>query len=195
MVSARDNTSRPAPPQVYNWRVYALAISAAMGSAMFGYDSAFIGGTMSLPSFQDRFGLSTASGDTLAALKANIVSTFQAGCFFGVILVYMATERFGRRWPLIICGFIFNVGAIMQVASSGTLGLIYAGRALTGVQRPTLDDQHEDTDDKLCRTCSWCFVYDHPNLHFRGFPSRHSWQADRHFRNLPTNCPNLRLLG
>jgi MFS family permease len=133
MVSSRDNTSHPAPPQVYNWRVYALAISAAMGSAMFGYDSAFIGGTMSLPSFKDRFGLSAASGEDLAALRANIVSTFQAGCFFGVIFVYMATERLGRRWPLIVCGVIFNIGAALQVASHGIIGLIYAGRALTGM--------------------------------------------------------------
>lgn len=133
MGAQHDHTSRPAPPQVYNWRVYALAISAAMGSAMFGYDSAFIGGTMSLPSFQERFGLASASGDALASLKANIVSTFQAGCFFGVIFVYMATERFGRRWPLVTCGFIFNIGAVLQVASNGTIGLIYAGRALTGM--------------------------------------------------------------
>ncbi|KAL2211561.1 MFS quinate transporter QutD [Sarocladium strictum] len=132
-MAIKDNTSHQAPPQVYNWRVYALAISAAMGSAMFGYDSAFIGGTMSLPSFQSRFGLAEASGDTLAALRANIVSTFQAGCFFGVIFVYMATEKVGRRWPLIVCGLIFNIGAVLQVASNGLLGLIYAGRALTGL--------------------------------------------------------------
>jgi MFS family permease len=132
MLGNKDQSSRPAPPQVYNWRIYALAISAAMGSAMFGYDSAFIGGTMSLPSFQERFGLADKSGDALASLKANIVSTFQAGCFFGVIFCYLVTERVGRRWPLIACGALFNVGAIMQVASEGLLGLIYAGRALTG---------------------------------------------------------------
>lgn len=132
MAPNNEMTSRVAPKEVYNWTMYSLAISAAMGSAMFGYDSAFIGGTMSLPSFQERFGLATASGDALANLKANIVSTFQAGCFFGVIFVYMATEKFGRRWPLIVCGFIFNLGAIMQVASSGKVGLIYAGRAFTG---------------------------------------------------------------
>ena len=138
MLSAKDNSSHPAPAAVYNWRIYSLAISAAMGSAMFGYDSAFIGGTMSLPSFQDRFGLADETGDALAALKANIVSTFQAGCFFGVILVYLITERFGRRWPLIACGLIFNVGAVLQVASGGSIGLIYAGRALTGKSLPFL---------------------------------------------------------
>lgn len=133
MFSAKDNSSHPAPAAVYNWCIYSLAISAAMGSAMFGYDSAFIGGTMSLPSFQDCFGLTDQTGDALAALKANIVSTFQAGCFFGVILVYLIIERFGRRWPLIACGLIFNVGVVLQVASGGTISLIYAGRALTSM--------------------------------------------------------------
>ncbi|XP_014550165.1 hypothetical protein COCVIDRAFT_43213 [Bipolaris victoriae FI3] len=108
-------------------------MSAAMGSAMFGYDSAFIGGTMSLPSFKNRFHLSSTNQAELAALKANIVSTFQAGCFFGVILCYFVTERIGRRWPLMICGAIFNVGAVLQLVSAGKVGLIYGGRALTGL--------------------------------------------------------------
>ncbi|PVI05541.1 general substrate transporter, partial [Periconia macrospinosa] len=129
----KDESSNPAPQEVYNWRIYWLAISAAMGSAMFGYDSAFIGGTMSLPSFKDRFHLSSASGSQLASLKANIVSTFQAGCFFGVLFCYFATERFGRRWPLMSCGVIFNIGAILQLVSAGKVGLIYGGRALTGL--------------------------------------------------------------
>ena len=49
---------------------------------MFGYDSAFIGGSITLPSFKKEFGLDGSTGDALAALQANIVSTFQGGCFF-----------------------------------------------------------------------------------------------------------------
>ena len=41
----KDESANPAPDSVYNWRVYALACSAAWDSSMFGYDSAFIGGT------------------------------------------------------------------------------------------------------------------------------------------------------
>lgn len=132
-----DMSTYSAPAAVYNWRIYALAASAAMGSAMFGYDSAFIGGAMSLPSFASRFKLANAGGTELAALKANIVSTFQAGCFFGVILCYLATDRIGRRWPLIVCGVVFDLGAILQLVSPGLVGLIYAGRALTGRLKET----------------------------------------------------------
>lgn len=132
LFSRNDQSAVPAPDAVYNWRIYGLAVSAAMGSAMFGYDSAFIGGTITLPSFQSRFGLASSSGNALAALKANIVSTFQAGCFFGAIFCYFFSERFGRRLPLIFCGAVFNLGGIIQVASPGSLGMFYAGRALTG---------------------------------------------------------------
>ncbi|KAI8213941.1 putative quinate permease [Colletotrichum sp. SAR 10_76] len=129
----KDDSANPAPAEVYNWRIYGLAASAAMGSAMFGYDSAFIGGTMSLPSFQSRFGLDSSTGTDLAALKANIVSTFQGGCFFGVLLCYYLVERLGRRWVLIGCGALFDLGAILQLVASGNLALIYAGRVLTGL--------------------------------------------------------------
>lgn len=128
----QDNSTLPAPDAVYNWRVYALAISASMGSAMFGYDSAFIGGTLTLPSFEKRFGLANDSEEGVAALSANIVSTFQAGCFFGAIFVSYFTEKFGRKLLLLVCGALFDVGAILQLASSGSVGLIYGGRVLTG---------------------------------------------------------------
>ena len=134
---SRDASANQAPRQVYNWRIYALACSASMGSAMFGYDSAFIGGALTLPSFQKRFGLESAHGTNLADLEANIVSTFQAGAFFGAILVYPVTENFGRRLTLLLCGLLFNSGAIAQVASSGHIGAIYAGRILTGTPSTT----------------------------------------------------------
>lgn len=97
---------------------------------MFGYDSAFIGGTLALPSFQDSFGL---TDDTYTALSANIVSTFQAGCFFGSILGFPSAEKLGRRITLILSGAVFCLGAILQTTSAGRLGMMYAGRAFTGL--------------------------------------------------------------
>lgn len=116
-----NGSAIPVPPEVYNWRIYMLAICASMGSAMFGYDSSFIGGTLVLPSFQRRFGLKELSGTSLASLKANTVSTFQAGCFFGAIICYFLTERWGRKLTLVACGVIFNIGVILQLASSGVI--------------------------------------------------------------------------
>lgn len=128
----KDDSAFQAPAAVYNWRVYALAISAAMGSAMFGYDIGFIGGSITLPSFKSEFGLDKMSGDKLANASANIVSTFQAGAFFASIFVSYFAERLGRKIPLIFCGALWDVGAVLQVASQGSMGLLYAGRVLTG---------------------------------------------------------------
>lgn len=158
ILAARDSSAYPAPAAVYNWRVYTLALSAAMGSAMFGYDSAFIGGAITLPSFESEFGLATASGDKLASLSANIVSTFQAGCFFGAILCYPLSEKLGRKIPLILCGLLFNIGAILQLVSSGKLGLIYAGRAFTGEFYLGHNHSHGQQLKNISRFGSWCVI-------------------------------------
>lgn len=129
----KEDSKNPSPPQIYNWRLYFCALAASMGSAMFGYDSAFIGGTLSLPSFQRDFGLTSQSAEVRAALSAHIVSTFQGGCFFGAILIYWLNERFGRRKSLITAGTVFCIGVIMQLCSVGRIGLMYAGRAFTGL--------------------------------------------------------------
>lgn len=98
---------------------------------MYGYDSAFIGGTLSLPAFQRTFGLDTSSASEKAALSSNIVSTFQAGAFFGCALGFPIAERWGRRVLLLVSAVVFSIGAGLQLV--GMLGPLYAGRALTGV--------------------------------------------------------------
>ena len=97
---------------------------------MFGYDSAFIGGTLALPSFQKSFGLDKSAS---TALMANIVSTFQAGCFFGSLFGFPISEKLGRKINLIVAGLIFSIGAIIQTVSAGNLGMMYTGRAFTGL--------------------------------------------------------------
>jgi MFS family permease len=98
---------------------------------MYGYDSAFIGGTLALPSFKRAYGLDTASPAQVAALSSNIVSTFQGGAFFGSMFGFYLAERFGRKPILLLSAVIFSVGAGMQLG--GVLGVLYGGRALTGL--------------------------------------------------------------
>ncbi|KAJ9128044.1 hypothetical protein QFC24_000335 [Naganishia onofrii] len=127
MKAVHDN----APKEVNNWKVYSLAMIACMAAVMIGYDSAFIGTSISLKSFKDEFGLNTS---TSAFLSANIVSTYQAGCFFGALSGYPMGYFLGRRWGLFVAAMVFNVGAVLQVVSSEKtgLGIMYAGRAIVG---------------------------------------------------------------
>lgn len=97
---------------------------------MYGYDSAFIGGTLNLPSFQARYGLEVATDDAKANLSSNIVSTFQGGAFFGSAMGCLFAERFGRKPMLIFAAMIFSVGAGLQLA--GLLPCLYARRVFTG---------------------------------------------------------------
>lgn len=101
---------RPTPKAVYNWRVYAAACVASWASCMIGYDSAFIGTTLALPSFVSEFrlGAKQISASQLALTKANIVSVYQAGAFFGALGAYVSSHYLGRKksllvWTTIVC--------------------------------------------------------------------------------------------
>ena len=76
---------RPTPKEVYSWRIYFSAAIVSAAALLIGYDSAFIGGTLALNSFTKEFftGMKTAE---INFLKANIVSCYQAGAFFGALV-------------------------------------------------------------------------------------------------------------
>ena len=96
--------------------------------------SAFIGTTISLPSFKEEFGLENESAVKLATNSANIVSVYQAGSFFGAFAGYPVGYFLGRKWGLVLAGVVFCIGALIQcLASHRTgLGIMYAGRVIVG---------------------------------------------------------------
>jgi MFS family permease len=100
-----------------------------------GYDSAFIGTTIALPSFKKEFKMDNLSTDALNLLSANIVSCYQAGAFFGAIFAYLAAFFLGRTSGLAVFSAIFVLGAGLMLGANGErgLGLIYAGRVLAGI--------------------------------------------------------------
>jgi MFS family permease len=100
-----------------------------------GYDSAFIGTTIALPSFKAEFGMTHLSTSALNLLSANIVSCYQAGAFFGAIFAYLAAFFLGRTSGLAVFSAIFVLGSGLMLGANGQrgLGLIYAGRVLAGI--------------------------------------------------------------
>jgi len=129
---------RPTPSQVYNWRVYLTASVASFAAVMIGYDSAFIGGTLALPAFINEFKWNSPlqkSVEEVNLLKANVVSLYQAGAFFGAFFAYPAGHFLGRQRGLTIFSIVFTIGAAMMVSATGEkgLGLIYGGRVLAGM--------------------------------------------------------------
>jgi len=126
---------RPTPKAVYNWRVYACAAIASFASCMIGYDSAFIGTTLALPSFKTEFNFAAYQPDDLALVQANIVSVYQAGAFFGSIFAFVTNFYIGRRKSLLLFVIVFVLGAGMMLGANSErgLGLIIGGRVLAGV--------------------------------------------------------------
>ncbi|KAI7532588.1 putative quinate [Hortaea werneckii] len=126
---------RPTPKSVYNWRVYTCAGVASFASCMIGYDSAFIGTTIALEAFEDEFGFNEMSESHLNLIKANIVSIYQAGAFFGALFAYASAYWLGRKFSLILWSLLFLLGAGIMLGANGDrgLGLIYAGRVIAGI--------------------------------------------------------------
>jgi MFS family permease len=140
--AATVTLSNPAPREVYNVYVYLVAIVAAMGAFIFGYDLAFIGTTITLKPFVKDFGLTHASASAKDAFSANIVSLLQAGCFFGSLAVAPLGDKLGRKPALIIAGVVFCAGSLMQTVSFGHVVPMYLGRAIGGLVSIASPDDH-----------------------------------------------------
>ncbi|KAJ5625938.1 hypothetical protein N7510_002247 [Penicillium lagena] len=128
----RNDAMREDPTEIYGWRVYMLACSACFGGMLFGMDSGIIGGVLTMKPFEATYGLLDLSDVGEANLSANIVSTLQAGCFFGALGAAPAADKWGRRNSLIGSAVLAIIGITMQTAASGHLTCMYIGRLITG---------------------------------------------------------------
>ena len=85
------------PPEIYNLRVFVLALCSCFGGTLFGMDIGIIGGVITQDAFQKAFGfsqLSTAQAEKADAnLSADIVSVMQAGAFFGALFAYPVADK------------------------------------------------------------------------------------------------------
>ncbi|KAK2778765.1 hypothetical protein FQN52_002680 [Onygenales sp. PD_12] len=130
---SRAPEDRPTPPEVYNWKVYTASLVISMGVLAYGYDSAFIGTTITQKSFKRDFGLDQMSASEQDAVSSNLTSIYSAGGFFGALFMFFSLELLGRKMTVIISDAIFIVGAILCTVPKNQLGLVYAGRLLTGL--------------------------------------------------------------
>ena len=161
----------PAPREVYNAYVYLVAMVAAMGAFIFGYDLAFIGTTITLKPFIKDFGLTHASASAKDAFSANIVSLLQAGCFFGSLAVAPLGDRLGRKPALMIAGLVFCAGSLMQTVSFGHVAAMYVGRAIGGlVSNSSL---YHLILSLTAWSGRWCCQWTRTPLHRRAFSPSH----------------------
>jgi sugar porter (SP) family MFS transporter len=80
-----------------------VCIVSAMGGLLFGFDTVVINGT--IIQVTDQFQLSDA-------LKGTFVSSALLGCVLGAGLAGTLSDRYGRKWVLIISSFFLLVSAL-----------------------------------------------------------------------------------
>lgn len=111
-------------------KAYFMCAFAAFGGIFFGYDSGYINGVTGSAYFIRE--IEGPMGTALtSAHQSTIVSVLSAGTFFGALMAGDLADFFGRRFTIILGCFVFTIGVILQIVSSG-LGLIVAGRLVAG---------------------------------------------------------------
>lgn len=97
--------------------VVIMAIVAAMGGLLFGFDTGVISGA--IPFLQQDFGISDGSIEFITT--AGLI-----GAIIGALIGGSVTDRLGRRKVLMASGVIFAVGALWSGFSPSTTSLIIA---------------------------------------------------------------------
>lgn len=97
--------------------LFFIAITAALGGFLFGYDTAVISGTISF--VKTKFALNTA-------MEGWFVSSALVGCIAGVSIAGELSDRLGRKSSLVFSGLLFTVSAIgCALSGSHTELIIY----------------------------------------------------------------------
>ncbi|MGC8885688.1 MAG: sugar porter family MFS transporter [Verrucomicrobiia bacterium] len=86
-------------------RGYVILISlvAAFGGFLFGYDTAVVSGAIGF--LREHFKLTSD-------LTGWAASSMLVGCMVGAVVAGPAGDRFGRKWSLAVCGFLFAISSI-----------------------------------------------------------------------------------
>ncbi|KAF2136177.1 uncharacterized protein K452DRAFT_313419 [Aplosporella prunicola CBS 121167] len=103
-----------------------LAVFAATGSFLFGYDSGVMTDVIQSPHFLSFFDTYKTS-----PIIGAINSTFSGGAVFGSLMGGLTMDRFGRRKTILIGATLACIGAILQSAAQA-LAMILVGRILAG---------------------------------------------------------------
>ncbi|KAF7533806.1 hypothetical protein G7054_g6791 [Neopestalotiopsis clavispora] len=112
------------PKEIFNWRLFYLTSTVALAGCAYGFDQGNIGGVLTLPSFKRAFGLDVLSEDEADQRVA-------AGGSAGALIAAPFADYLGRKYSMIVFGFLFIVGATMQEIAN--LDVFYAGRFIAGL--------------------------------------------------------------
>ncbi|KAF7195407.1 putative quinate permease [Pseudocercospora fuligena] len=119
------------PKQIFNGRLLYLLITLAWAGCFYGFDSGNIGGILTLPSFENAFGLSGLSQEALDKRSGTIAAMLAAGGSAGALCAWPTADFLGRKWSVFLWGIVFLIGATMQMISD--YDVLLAGRFIGGM--------------------------------------------------------------
>ena len=102
---------------------YWIAIVAALGGLLFGYDTGVI--SSALLFIRTEFNLSTGGQSIVAGIVL-------AGAVVGALIAGGLSDKFGRRRVIFVTALVFVVGALVA-AEAGAVNTLLAGRLLIGI--------------------------------------------------------------
>ncbi|KAG4434669.1 hypothetical protein IFR05_009844 [Cadophora sp. M221] len=118
-----------------SWPAIVIGLFVAFGGVLFGYDTGTISGILAMDYWRKEFttGYINSDGDpdVSPSQTSLIVSILSAGTFFGALWAAPTADFLGRRLGLIAACCVFNLGVILQTASTA-LPMFIAGRFFAG---------------------------------------------------------------
>ncbi|KAK6463082.1 Hgt4 glucose and galactose sensor [Scheffersomyces coipomensis] len=108
-----------------------VGLVAAVGGFLYGYDTGLINDLLEMQYVYENFPSNHQSFSSHE--RALITAILSLGTFVGALIAPLISDNYGRKFSIIISsGIIFNVGNILQIASSHVL-LLCIGRGVSGI--------------------------------------------------------------
>ncbi|KAJ5682851.1 hypothetical protein N7462_006016 [Penicillium macrosclerotiorum] len=126
-----SSDSKNCPKAIYNLRLLYLLVAVSWGGSFYGFDTGNIGGILTLPSFENAFGLNGIPQSDLDSRKGTIASMLAAGGSAGALLAAPTSDYLGRRLSVFCWGVVFVIGAALQMIAN--YDVLLAGRFVAGM--------------------------------------------------------------
>lgn len=111
----RDSSSPPEVAATTRSHVRRIALTAALGGLLYGYDTGIISGTLISIGHEFRIG---------NGVKELITASILAGAVAGALVAAWLSRRIGRRRTIMIVAAVFAIGVVLSGISPGSTTLV-----------------------------------------------------------------------
>jgi sugar porter (SP) family MFS transporter len=92
--------------------IFGISLVSAMGGLLFGYDWVVIGGAK--PFYERFFDIASSPNFQAWAMSCALI-----GCVIGAVISGVVSDKFGRKWPLLLSAFLFSIASLGTGMASG----------------------------------------------------------------------------